>query len=113
MNKLTKAQAEFLIQEIKTYIDLEKTRKNGWLNPSADIANIINYWTDQEFPILYMYIRHEEHIKIYADIDDDRTILVISADSAVSEFTPNQFKEYAAGIARIAQWLEEQEKQND
>ena len=96
MNKLTKAQAEYLIKRINSGLD-NCCRIGHETSSHQCIFKIINQCTENDFPILNMYIRHEEHIKIYADIDDDRTILVVSADSAVSEFTPNQFKEYAAG----------------
>lgn len=109
MQKLSKEQADWVLQKFNvTHNYLMKKPSEGMFH-ILDCREIINQCTEKEFPEFEMQIRHEETIKLYADIDEDRTILVGSWESNVSEFSPSQFKQFALGVNEILKWLEEQQ----
>jgi hypothetical protein len=102
MNKLSKEQAEQLIENIQKQLEAH------YASPMIlKMTDIINQCTKKEFPELKMNIRHEEDIRIYAEIDEERTIFVMSCDSTISEFTPEQFKQFTDGCIKICEHLNE------
>ncbi len=52
-------------------------------------------------PVVVLHIKHDECIRIYADFRNDAPVIVSTADSTVSEFTVEQFKDFIVGCTKI------------
>lgn len=104
MNKLTKEQAAWLIDKINR----EGGVSYGMLTPPAlqayeDIMQIINQCTEQEFPEL-----HIDDVHITRPNDSFVYILISYPQGSRlgSHMSVEDFKDFAIGVTKIAEWLE-------
>lgn len=120
MNKLTKEQAEWLIEKIKSQSYKQEHRfghNDSEINTVIEIhdaQNILNQCTEKEFPTFKMcwkdkdYGRCEINVALYqgeihmlsVDDDGDRTALY---------FPYEQFKQFIQGGNKIVEWLDEKD----
>jgi len=103
MQKLTKAQAQWLIEKIEHDF-------GGWSGLPIeqfmpDLKRCINQCTEGEFPIIHCSFGR--HCDLVFKMPDERTVaLDFNADEI--EFSIDEFKEFTKGCVSICQWLDEQ-----
>lgn len=111
MKKLTKEQAGWLIEKIKT-------RKWTGYGDSGqvedDICDVINQCTEKKFPKFEIKTNTDGFIEVTQlsgplMIDVCVNFNGVNGAVAVSQLDFNQFKAFTQGCISICQWLDEQE----
>lgn len=103
MKKLTQGQKEAIITLMKQQREVPYWRSLIGPSEFKFMESVIDFYTEKEFPELIMYTENNERI---VEIEQDKEDISIYCPLSLS---PEQFKEFAAGCNKIAEWLEEQE----
>lgn len=105
--KLTKEQSEWLIERFgKTYW---AQTQEGLLDQKT-IRQIVKECTEKEFPTLKAITGHDEVVSVrLADYSLPGKVIRIETETNISEFDYDYFKEFAEGVNKIVEWIEEQE----
>lgn len=111
MKKLTKEQAEFLIDKVDRIFLMEN--KEALFNDK--VVKIINECTEKEFPEIFKsHLGCEpDTIRVYHNSSTENDCdceIELYTTTKFTHFTNEQFKQFAAGCSKVVEWLEGQEK---
>ncbi len=114
MNKLTKQQAEWLIEKIRNEEDKYTMgcQKCNTRLSIPSVVHVINQCTEKEFPDIDMAWNRfgiDEALYIQQMGDEPYNILLGSKNMS-TYFNKEEFKTFTDGCNKIVDWLEEQEK---
>ncbi len=114
MEKLTKEQAEGLIEHIKSHYHVYCPKCTINCNVASDkyLETVINQCTEKEFPEFECTYGSNLELKVsnpFHDKDCIQVDLQQGEDDNSFQFSAKEFEEFARGVNEIIKWLEEQE----
>jgi len=110
--KLTKEQSEWFKERIKDLYFNNYPGSNDAHNYSLDVKDIINQCTEKEFPAFKFEVLSNEDEGMCTI---DKPVKGSTADvklelfnGELAFFNKKQFKRFAEGVNKIAEWIDEQ-----
>lgn len=107
MNKLTKEQAQGLIETMQK--QRNESYWNALIGPNefAFMERALNQCTEQEFPSFNFKTLNSGNYEIRKPLGDPKSDdIVLDVGDETAFFKPSQFKEFTQGCQKICEWLE-------